>query len=149
MVAGVNRPCRLGRESDRGGAACNWFKGLSGQSFGPKSQDPVPERCHFGDMKGNLARRTEDAEMLRQLVIWLMKTMLDLAIIVSLIAGAIVIAMTAKNLDAGKEWMVIAEIGLGAFGLVALFGLLSLLIEINENLTHLRQTPVRRLEPQI
>ena len=31
MVAGDNRPCRLGRESDRGGAACNWFKALPGQ----------------------------------------------------------------------------------------------------------------------
>ena len=45
--------------------------------------------------------------------------------------------------------MLIAEIVLGAFGLVALFGLLSLLIEINENLIRLRQTPGRRLEPQI
>ena len=70
-----------------------------------------------------------------------MKTMLDLSIIVSLIGGTIVIAMTAKNIDTGKEWMVLAEIVLGAFGLVALFGLLSLLIEINENLIHLRHNP--------
>jgi nitrate reductase gamma subunit len=90
--------------------------------------------------------------MLRQLIIWLMKTLLDLSIMVSLIAGAIVIAMTAtayKNIGAGVSWMLIAEIALGALGLVAVFGLLSLLIEINENLIRLRQTPGRRLEPQI
>jgi hypothetical protein len=46
-------------------------------------------------------------------------------------------------------WLVALEIVGGAFALVGLFGLLSLLIEINENLIRLRQTPVRRLEPQI
>ena len=89
--------------------------------------------------------------MLRQLIIGLMKVLLDLQIVLSLIVGAIVIAMTAtnKNIGAGVSWMLIGEIVLGAFGLVALFGLLSLLIEINENLIRLRQIPVRRLEPQI
>ncbi len=90
--------------------------------------------------------------MLRHFIIGLMKVLLDLQIILSLIAGAIVIAMTAsagKNIGTGVSWMLIAEIVLGAFGLVALFGLLSLLIEINENLIRLRQTPGRRLEPQI
>jgi hypothetical protein len=36
---------------------------------------------------------------------------------------------------------IVAEIVIGAFGLVGLFGLLNLLIEINENLIRLRQVP--------
>ena len=47
MVAGDNRPCRLGRESDRRGAACNWFKGLFGQVFGPRSQFLRLKQCHI------------------------------------------------------------------------------------------------------
>lgn len=89
--------------------------------------------------------------MLRQFIIRLMKLLLDLQIIGSLIVGAGVIAVTATNktIGANVSWMLIAEIVIGAFALVALFGLLSLLIEINENLIRLRQTPVRRLEPQL
>jgi hypothetical protein len=97
--------------------------------------------------------------MLRKLIIWLMKTLLNLQIFVSLIGGGVLIVVTLVAAVAdGKigggyslplSAMLIAEIALGAFALVALFGVISLLIEINENLIRLRQTPVRRVEPQI
>ena len=35
--------------------------GLSGQVFGPRSSDHVPEQCQIGD-RGQLARRTEDTK---------------------------------------------------------------------------------------
>ena len=79
--------------------------------------------------------------MLRQLIIGLMKVLLDLQIILSLIVGVLVIAGTVKFGGYGGYWA-IGEFILGAFGLVALFGLLSLLIEINENL----DSPARRCE---
>ena len=88
--------------------------------------------------------------MLRQLIIGLMKVLLDLQIILSLIVGVLVIAGTLKFGGYGGYWA-IGEIILGAFGLVALFGLLSLLIEINQNLICLRDTiSVRRapMDPQ-
>ena len=88
--------------------------------------------------------------MLRQFLIWLMKVALDLAIFLSLLAGVAATVMSVERVRSDAVgWLVALEIVGGAFALVGLFGLLSLLIEINENLIRLRQTPVRRLEPQI
>jgi hypothetical protein len=90
--------------------------------------------------------------MLRQFIIWLMKVMLDFAIALSLFA--VIAIAVALNRNAGGDWAttlaIVAEIVIGAFGLVGLFGLLSLLIEINENLIRLRQVPptaLRRAGP--
>ena len=85
--------------------------------------------------------------MLRQFIIWLMKVLLDLQIVLSLIAVIVVIGVTVdRNLG---SWVLAAEIVGAAFALVAIFGLLSLLVEINENLIRLRQAPTlaRRIEP--
>jgi hypothetical protein len=91
--------------------------------------------------------------MLRQFIIWLMKVMLDVAIALSLFA---VIAFAfALNQKAPGDWAtslaIVAEIVIGAFALVGLFGLLSLLIEINENLIRLREAAptARRVEPAL
>jgi hypothetical protein len=91
--------------------------------------------------------------MLRRFIVWLMKVLLDVAIVLSLCAVAVAIAVTAlfpadRNIGG---LLLVGEIVLGAFALVGLFGMLSLLIEINDNLIRLRQAAptARRVEPAL
>jgi hypothetical protein len=92
--------------------------------------------------------------MLRQFIIWLMKVLLDVAIALSLLV-VIAVAFAINRTNAGGDWAtnlaIVAEIVVGAFALVGLFGLLSLLIEINENLIRLRQAAptARRVDPAL
>ena len=76
--------------------------------------------------------------MLRKFIIGLMKALLDVVILVSLIGGVIVIGVTAANAGGYAPPLVIVEAIIGACALVAVFGVISLLIEINENLICLR-----------
>ena len=81
---------------------------------------------------------TKETQMLRKFIIGLMKALLDVVILVSLIGGVIVIGVTAANAGGYAPPLVIAEAIIGACALVAVFGVISLLIEINENLICLR-----------
>jgi hypothetical protein len=88
--------------------------------------------------------------MLRKFIIGLVKALLDIVILVSLIGGIILIAVTADHAGGFAGPLVIGEAIVGACGLVAMFGVISLLIEINENLIRLRgdSAPMfRRVEP--
>ena len=88
--------------------------------------------------------------MLRRFIIGLMKALLDISIALSLfIAGAFFLYLLHK--PPTDPWFVILAPPLIAIGLVTGFGLLSLLIEINENLIAIRYAGAasRRVDPSL
>jgi hypothetical protein len=96
----------MDRRGRTAAAGARSFRGLSGQVFGPRSPDQVPDWCQIGDIEGNRTRRTEDTKM-------------EFIVVLAIMYFLPMIVAVAKGCDS-KGAIILVSLLLGWFPLVSL-----------------------------